>query len=372
MVDVALDQGAGESTHVSGGVVEDVGHDVGDHRDLAPHHVDVVRVAVVVGPDICHRRGRGEPHGAPREVTTELAQHVAVVVEQPQAAGGADGGAGCGHTERNGVDRLETRGKTGGHTATERVTGAGGVDGVDLQGGHVDEVAAGQHVGTVGAGLHHRATYTGSLERTQAAARCVVTGERLELLEARLEEVDGTGQRQDARRRLVRPALVGVERDQRGGLHPAYLGDDVLGVGEWHRRDVHDPGAGHGRRDVRRQRSHLGRPPGRRAVDPVPTAVGLVDHPVAHRRSEHVDDVRRVRARRREPLESLGREVLATAGDQRDRGAARGRGGRGVHAVAAERRHQGGAVGQDDVVDGEVPDDDHLGVVAAAGNRGVS
>ena len=170
VVDVALDQGAGESAHVSGGVVEDVGHDIGDHRDLAPHHVDVVRRRRRGRPRHRRdRRGRGEPHGPPREVTAELAQHVAVVVEQPQAAGGADGRAGCGHAEGDGVDRLETRGKTGRHAAAERVPGAGGVDDVDLQGGHVDEVAAGQHVGTVRAGLHHRATYAGSLERTQSA-----------------------------------------------------------------------------------------------------------------------------------------------------------------------------------------------------------
>ena len=159
---------------------------------------------------------------------------------------------------------------------------------------------------------------------------------------------------------------MGVEGDEGARRDPAYLGDDGLGGRDRHRGDVHDLRPAHGLGDVLGARGDLGRAGDRGAIHPVTPAVRLVDHPVADGGPRHVDDEPGLDPGLLHRLERVAGEVLAAPGDHRRDGAARG-GGRGtVHAVAAEGPHQRRAVPQDDVVDGEVPHDDHVGV----GRRG--
>jgi hypothetical protein len=63
------------------------------------------------------------------------------------------------------------------------------------------------------------------------------------------------------------------------------------------------------------------------------------------------------------------REVIAAPGDERRPGTRRDDGGRGVHAVAAQRSHPGDAGREHDIVDGEVSDDEHKLAVAPRGRR---
>ena len=129
---------------------------------------------------------------------------------------------------------------------------------------------------------------------------------------------------------------------------------------------MHDRGARGGRvpvqpraGDVAGPRGHLGAAAARRPVDPGPGAIGLVDDPVPDGRPVDRPDAAGVGAGLAQPAQRRGREVGAAPGDDADV-ADPGQRGRGrVHRIPAERSHLAAAVGLDDVVDGQVADDDH-------------
>src|SRR5258706_462501 len=63
------------------------------------------------------------------------------------------------------------------------------------------------------------------------------------------------------------------------------------------------------------------------------------------------------------------RKVISPPGDERRLGTCRDDGRRGVHAVAAQPRHPGDAGGENDIVDGEVSDDEHKLAVTRRNQR---
>ena len=127
VLDAAVDEDAREAAQMPLGVLEGVGDDVGDHRDLVSHDVDVV---VVVGRRILRlaapgggRSGRSRrkrhPGGARGAVSGYRVEVVRRVVEQPQAAGVRDREASSRHPEGDGVDRCHPAGKAGRHATAE-------------------------------------------------------------------------------------------------------------------------------------------------------------------------------------------------------------------------------------------------------------
>ena len=234
-----------------------------------------------------------------------------------------------------------------------------------------------EQVGAVRPGLHDGRGQAGGGQRLRGR-RSAVSAPVSSCSSSRLGSKRSTARARASSRSRTDPTQSSWVSSVTSGVggQPADLRDQPLGVGQRHGGDVH-----HGRsvEPAGGQVTGLAAPPRPSG----PAACGRAS--AAGRRPRRSPScARSARRPSTTPLTSaparasvsqrLGREVLALAGDEGHRHAAGQDRRRGVHGVAAQAAHQGLSVGQDHVVDREVPDDDDAApaAVAVAGSVGLT
>ena len=373
MLDAVPGEPAGQVPHVAAGVRELGGDDVGDGRDLPVHGLDAVVVLTgFLGRRRCRpaRTGCGSRDarsrdarspGARRPISRKQVAGEPPAVQQPQRADRADRSRRGDAPAPGGSGRVVTERKPGGESAAEAVARAGRIDHLGGRGGYPCRAGAGPgHQRAAATQLDHHAPHPGADQLGSRMRRIVVPDDLAELLARRHEDV---GQPRDLEHVATPPpVLVRVQRDDRLADPAPDRPDQGRRGRQRHGGDVHHrrrrplqpPG-----RDVLRPRCHLGAAAARRPVDPGPGAVGLVNDPVPDGRPFDGPDAGGVGAGLAQPGQRRGGEVGPAPGHHADLAGPGQRGRGGVHRVAAERAHLAAAVGLDDVVDGQVADDDH-------------
>ncbi len=291
-------------------------------------------------------------------------------LEQPEAAAAGDRRPGYRGAEPDRFTHGQAARDPRGQAAAERVACPGAVGDLDVHRGNMRDPAVGQEVRARGPGLHDSHGDARRGQVTEPGRWVGGAGQHRKLLLARDEQIDLARQIQDPVGHVGSPGFVRIEGDNGTGSEPPHLRDDPLGMPERHGGHVH--GGGPRERwpgEILRLRSYLLAAARRSPVEPPSAAVFLVDDPVAHRRPGDLDQAAQVHTRLSQRGKRAARKVISPPGDERRLGTCRDDGRRGVHAVAAQPRHPGDAGGENDIVDGEVSDDEHKLAVTRRNQR---
>src|SRR5579885_841499 len=114
-----------------------------------------------------------------------------------------------------------------------------------------------------------------------------------------------------------------------------------------------------GSREVSRLHRNLARAFAWRAIDPMALPILLIDHPVAHSGTGDIDDAFGRNSSLPQDFGEVAGKILPPACDQPDFWLPESRAERGIDTVSTQTGHLRCTIGQDHIVDGQVPHYNH-------------